>query len=147
MNELITLPADEIRAVSICQVCDRSVASDGRYCQHCGNRLDDESVVTINDNREVGELSRRSLAPALNGGTAIAALLDRRWAVIGMIALIGPLGLPALWLSPRFAKKTKVTLTTAYFLFSVVLPLAFIWYLLNYWMIDALRPLLDVLGA
>ena len=70
----------------------------------------------------------------------INAFLNNRLAVIGIIALIGPLGLPALWFSWRFSKSTKIITTTAYFLVTIVLPIALAWYWLDY----SVRPLIEV---
>ena len=58
-----------------------------------------------------------------------------------MIALIGPLGLPALWFSPRFSNRTKIVLTSIFVLMTAVVPLAVTWYFLDY----SMQPLLDAL--
>lgn len=69
-------------------------------------------------------------------------VINNRLAVIGIIALLGPLGLPALWFSPRFSRPTKIITTVTYVLLTTVLPIAIAWYWLDY----SLRPLVDVFG-
>lgn len=71
---------------------------------------------------------------------AFVRLLGNRLVVVGLLAVAGPLGLPALWLSRRFSKPTKIATTVVFFLATVVAPLA----LAYYWLEVALRPLVDV---
>ena len=86
------------------------------------------------------EVPPPAAAIALN--PAISRWLSNRLVVVSLLAIAGPLGLPALWLSPRFSRTAKI-LTTALFLFvTVVFPLA----LAYYWLEIALRPLVDVFG-
>ncbi len=62
-----------------------------------------------------------------------------------MIAILlcgGPLGLPLMWCSRSFSRRSKIITTTAYFLFTVVFPLAIAWYFLDF----ALQPLVEALG-
>lgn len=73
--------------------------------------------------------------------TAIRTILNNRFYVCVVIALIGPLGLPALWFSPRFSNRSKIITTIIYFVLTTVLPLAIAWYFLDY----AIRPISDVL--
>ena len=72
---------------------------------------------------------------------AIGGILNNRLAVVGILALVGPLGLPALWLSRRFSKPTKIITTVLFLLVTVVMPLA----LAFYWLEIALRPLADAM--
>jgi hypothetical protein len=92
-------------------------------------------------------ISPRAIAPADRRATlsaevdpAFVRLLGNRLVVIGLLAVAGPLGLPALWLSRRFSKPTKIATTVLFFLATVVAPLA----LAYYWLEIALRPLVDV---
>jgi len=70
---------------------------------------------------------------------AIRAWLDNRLLVTGLLLLVGPLGLPALWLNRRFSRITKILGTVAFMLVTVVLPIALTWY----WCQTALQPLVD----
>jgi hypothetical protein len=72
----------------------------------------------------------------------IKSIVGNRWVVIGLLAAIGPLGLPALWLSPRFRPWVKVVISLLYFFATAILPLLFAWYWFGY----ALQPLVDVFG-
>ena len=72
----------------------------------------------------------------------VQTVLNNRLYIGIIIALIGPLGLPALWFSPRFSKRTKIVLTSLFVFMTTVVPLAVAWYFLDY----SLRPLLDVLA-
>ena len=83
-----------------------------------------------------------SVATTNDGLQSVKAVLNNRLAVIGIIAFVGPPGLLALWLSPRFATRTKIVTTATYFLLTAVIPLAIAWY----WLDHSLRPLVDVFG-
>jgi hypothetical protein len=72
-----------------------------------------------------------------------AAWLESRWIVLGLLALTGPIGLPALWLSRRFSRAAKIAGTTVFVLATVVLPLVVAWYLCDV----KLRPLVDALST
>jgi len=71
--------------------------------------------------------------------SSIAQSLNNRWLVIGLLLCLGPLGLPALWFSPRFGRVVKVGTTVAYLLLTVVVPVATIFYFLEL----SLRPLVN----
>ena len=71
-----------------------------------------------------------------------ARLLSNRLVVVGILAIVGPLGLPALWLSPRFTRISKILTTAIFLLVTVVLPLAIAYY----WLEIAMRPLVDAFG-
>jgi hypothetical protein len=67
------------------------------------------------------------------------SVLNSRCAIVGMLAFVGPLGLPFLWFSQRFTRSTKVAITAVFLVLTVVLPLAFTYY----WVETAIRPLLE----
>ncbi len=67
---------------------------------------------------------------------------ERRDVVVGLIAISGPPGLLMLWLSRRFAQRTKLLITLGYFALTVVFPIAMIWY----WCNHALTPLVKALN-
>lgn len=69
----------------------------------------------------------------------IAGLFGNRWLVIGLLLVAGPLGLPALWLSRRFGRTTKIITSVVFFLATVVAPLAITYY----WLEIALQPLVE----
>jgi hypothetical protein len=72
-----------------------------------------------------------------------AALLNNRAVVIAILCCAGPIGLPALWFSPRFSPITKGIVTAAFFTLTVVLPLAGAWYALEV----LIRPIADALSS
>jgi hypothetical protein len=122
MNELILSPR--------CPACDAELAAADRFCRRCG-----------------GPLAVRTAAPPAAGREApvalsrgAASLLQSRPAVIAILLVGGPVGLPFLWLSGRFSRPTKIITTVAYFGLTVVAPIALTWY----WLDVAVRPLLDV---
>ena len=77
-----------------------------------------------------------------NVDPAIARLVSSRMLVVGLLAIVGPLGLPAMWLSPRFSRLTKIVTTALFLVVTVLLPLT----LAYYWLEVALRPLVDAFG-
>ena len=72
----------------------------------------------------------------------VQRLLANRWAVCGLLLCCGPLGLPLLWLSPRFSTVTKCVATILLMSVTVLLPIAIYW-----WCCEVLlRPLVDAFG-
>jgi len=67
---------------------------------------------------------------------------ERRDFVVGLIAVSGPPGLLLLWLSRRFARRTKLLISLGYLALTVVFPVAMIWY----WCNHALTPLVRALN-
>ena len=88
------------------------------------------------------ETAPRDARVVVEYNPAIAGLLNNRLAVIGLVAVAGPLGLPALWFSRRFSRLTKIITTVVFVLVTAVLPLA----LAYYWLEISLRPLVDAFG-
>jgi hypothetical protein len=80
--------------------------------------------------------------PANHQLQVLTTVLNKRWLVIGIIALIGPMGLPALWFSPRFSGLTKVITTAMYVVLSAAIPILLVWYFLDY----SMYPLVDAFG-
>jgi hypothetical protein len=122
MHELILSPR--------CAACGAEFAAGDRFCRRCG----------------VGVVAMNPAAPAIPRDVRLApsspvrSLLESRVAVVGILLVAGPLGLPLLWLSGRFSRPTKIITTVAYFGLTVVAPIAITWY----WLDVAVRPLLDV---
>lgn len=71
-----------------------------------------------------------------------APFWERRDFVVGLIAVSGPPGILLLWLSRRFAKRTKFLISCGYFALTVLFPIAMIWY----WCNHALTPLVRALN-
>jgi hypothetical protein len=147
MNELIeTLsPQPEVRDGGYCRQCGGPLIAQDNYCGECGAGCRDLIEVVYPNNSmmsaENPEPSRSGVA-ASPGIQSVEGVLNNRLAVVGIIALLGPLGLPALWFSPQFSKPTKIVTTVGYVLVVTVLPIAVMWY----WLDTAMRPLVDVFG-
>ena len=71
------------------------------------------------------------------------AWLNHRGVVAAILLFCGPLGLPALWFSPRFSLTTKIIISVVLFAATVIAPLAVSWY----WLDVAVRPVLDALTS
>lgn len=146
MNELITTTPKSPGEIidRFCGHCGKSVLPQDSYCRNCGN--------ACHDSDEIAELIPAQLlarspnnAPAVvpsQGGITVQSVLNNRWAVIGIVALIGPLGLPAVWLCPRFSSRTKVLITAFYLLLTAVVPIVFVWWVLE----DSFQPLVEAFG-
>jgi hypothetical protein len=65
--------------------------------------------------------------------------LNNRAIVFAILLIAGPMGLPALWFSRRFSKPTKIVTTLAYVVGTVLLPIAAIYYYLEF----SLLPLVN----
>ncbi|MCA9099593.1 MAG: hypothetical protein R3C10_21610 [Pirellulales bacterium] len=64
---------------------------------------------------------------------------DNRLFVVGVLLVVGPLGLPLIWVSRRLSLGAKIAWTVVFVLFTVVLPIALVWYCCDV----LLQPLLD----
>lgn len=119
-NELDAIPMGEIQVLSPVSA------------PHVENQRGPAPIVTATQR----PVTLITLSPGLNG------LLSNRLAVVAILALVGPIGLPALWLSPRFSRIAKILTTVLFLLATVALPLAMAYY----WLEIALRPLVDAFG-
>jgi len=145
---------------NFCGRCGNNLLAQDNSCRKCGtqaHRSDDTVWATA---IEVGSSSSSLATTAKNqtrssAGTVahhnqqlsnpadtVQTVLNNRLYVGIVIALIGPLGLPALWFSPRFSKRTKIVLTSIFVLLTTVVPLAIAWYFIDY----SMRPLFDALA-
>jgi len=73
---------------------------------------------------------------------AVKQLLTNRRTVYGVLLCCGPIGLPLLWLSPRFSTLTKSGLTLLLMAVTLFLPIIIYWYFCE----SLLRPLATALG-
>jgi hypothetical protein len=145
MNELITTRQIQTLTDKFCRHCGVGLGDQDNFCGECGSRC--RGLIEIVDplsGTSIGHVEHEpaTVIVASDGMPTINALLNNQLAVVAMIALVGPLGLPALWFSPRFAKRTKFITTSIYVLLTTVVPIAIAWYWLEY----SLRPLVDVFG-
>ena len=140
MNELITTQPYEIAVDNFCRQCGRRLMPTDNFCGECGS--DCRDLVEVVNAVVVGpQASPPSTEIVTSNTLTVESVLNNRMAVIGLIALLGPLGLLALWFSQRFKTRTKVITTVAYVLLTTALPIAIIWYWLDY----SMQPLLEVL--
>jgi hypothetical protein len=82
-----------------------------------------------------------SNAPNITLSGPVAVVLNSRMLVITLMLVAGPIGLPALWFSPRFSRTTKALFTLGFFLVTAVLPLVGAWYAFEV----LLRPVADAI--
>ncbi len=124
------------------------------FCSSCGHQLSPEDRFCAQCGRAIGALQEAANTPApvtqpenhdslgISLSPEIKSIVCNRWIVIGLLAATGPIGLPALWLSPRFRPWVKVVISLLYFFATAILPLAVAWYWFGY----ALQPLVDIFG-
>ena len=141
MGELIVLDDS-------CSRCGAAFLESDNYCGNCGlptavpGYAGDEAEL-VNLQREFVDVpSRQSTVAPRREQSLVTSVLENRSYVIAILLCAGPIGLPALWFSRRFSRRFKIIITTAYFLFTAVLPLAITWYVLDI----AVRPLVDALN-
>ena len=142
-----------INIANFCTTCGQSRNNDDRFCGQCGREFlpsksigEHSLVTTVCDGRSLVPPSR-PLAHAPTASSAVVSMapslvtiLNNRWIVIGLLAAVGPIGLPALWFSPRFKPWVKLTISIFYFLLTAIVPLVIAWY----WLDFALRPIVDI---
>jgi len=143
-NELITTLPIEIVSSNYCRACGSRLTSNDNFCGHCGSDCRELIVGPYTANRIADRTNQQSTEIATVDSTAITfqTVVNNRWAVAGLIAFLGPLGLLALWCSQRFSNRAKILTTAGYVLLFIVAPLVVIWY----WLDVALRPIVEVLN-
>jgi len=128
---------------NFCGNCGSELSAQDNFCRLCGNQVHRGAAIDQNGaNSPTTAIANPNQQVSSPAGT-IQTILNNRWYVGMVIALIGPLGLPALWFSPRFSKPTKVVGTLIFVVMTTVVPLAVAWYFLDY----RIRPLVDALGG
>ena len=137
MNHQITRSRNELLIDNFCPHCGNPVTAEDNFCRYCGSTCYD--LISVKDNSELGVSNIPNQTAVVGVADPVATVLNNRLLVIGVIAMIGPLGLPALWLSQRFSKSTKIVSTVVYMLVTTIVPLVFAWYLMDY----SLRPLVE----
>lgn len=142
-NELITTRPIEIVSSNFCFGCGSRRTSNGNFCGHCGADCRELIVGPSSVNRFDAQADQQSTEIATVDSTVVTlqTVVNNRWAVVGLIACFGPLGLLALWFSQRFSNRAKILTTASYVLLAIVAPLVVIWY----WLDVALRPIVEVL--
>ena len=128
---------------NFCGNCGNELSAQDNFCRLCGTQAHGGAATDQNgSNRLTTAITNPSQQVSSPAG-AIQTVLNNRWYVGMVIALIGPLGLPALWFSPRFNKPTKIIGTLFFVVMTTVVPLAVAWYFLDY----RIRPLVDALSG
>ena len=141
MNQLITTQPFKIAVDKCCRHCDHHLIATDNFCGVCGS--DCRDLIEIVNPVAIGSTARQPSTEIATANTlTVERVLNNRMAVIGLVAFLGPLGLLALWFSRCFKTRTKIITTVAYVLLTTLLPIAIIWYWLNY----SMRPLLEVFG-
>src|SRR5688572_26652194 len=105
MNQLIV-------ASTCCAACGAESDPEDRFCGRCG--VPTPAAASHQYPFVVPEPRRL----AFDG--PVGRLLKNRWAIVGLLAAVGPIGLPFLWLSGRFSRPVKIATTVAYFGLTVV---------------------------
>ena len=128
---------------NFCGRCGNDLFAQDNFCRSCGAvGHGGELIEQDGSNSSKSAVATRSQELSSPAG-AIQTVLNNRWYVGMVIALIGPFGLPALWFSPRFSKPTKIVGTLIFVIMTTVVPLAVAWYFLDY----RIRPLVDALSG
>lgn len=161
MSQLIPKPTTTI-IDNFCGQCGNHLNVQDNFCRNCGTQVHGPIAVTstsivtatsqptaliLDDQNDVrqatGTLAKHNQQQLSNPADTVQVILNNRLYVGIVIALIGPLGLPALWFSPRFSNQTKLLLTLFFVVITAVVPLAIAWYFLDY----SVRPLVEALSG
>jgi hypothetical protein len=137
MNELIRRSPQQITIVDLCANCENPFPLDDNKCRFCGHSCHPSTSVQRVTVASPSNLANRWSAD--RSDFPLDAVLNNRLLVIGAIAMFGPLGFPALWFSPRFSAPIKIVTTVVYVMVTTIIPLAIIWYWLDY----SLWPLVE----
>ena len=161
MSQLIPKPTTTV-IDNFCGQCGNHLNVQDNFCRNCGTQVHGPIAVTstsivtatsqpraliLDDQNDVrqatGTLAKHNQQQLSNPANTVQVILNNRLYVGIVIALIGPLGLPALWFSPRFSNQTKLLLTLFFVVITAVVPLAIAWYFLDY----SVRPLVEALSG
>lgn len=143
MNQLIKTPNAAPTIDNFCGQCGNVVVPADNFCRHCGKTCHDVVVAEIiTQQNGVQPRYEAPLAPS-PARQAIKQVLDNRWMVMGIVAVLGPIGLPVLWFSPKFRPVTKMVITTLYVVLTAVVPIVVSYYVLE----NSFKPLLDAFGS
>ena len=161
MSQLIPKPTTTV-IDNFCGQCGNHLNVQDNFCRNCGTQVHGPIAVTstsivtatsqptaliLDDQNDVrqatGTLAKHNQQQLSNPADTVQVILNNRLYVGIVIALIGPLGLPALWFSPRFSNQTKLLLTLFFVVITAVVPLAIAWYFLDY----SVRPLVEALSG
>ena len=161
MSQLIPKPITTV-IDNFCGQCGNHLNVQDNFCRNCGTQVHGPIAVTstsivtatsqptaliLDDQNDVrqatGTLAKHNQQQLSNPADTVQVILNNRLYVGIVIALIGPLGLPALWFSPRFSNQTKLLLTLFFVVITAVVPLAIAWYFLDY----SVRPLVEALSG
>ena len=125
---------------NFCGNCGNELSAQDNFCRLCGTQAHGGAAIDQNGSNipttAITNPSQQVSSPA----GVVQTVLNNRLYVGMVIALIGPLGLPALWFSPRFSNRTKIVLTSIFVVLTTIVPLVIAWYFLDY----SMRPLLEV---
>lgn len=143
MQELIV-------ANQICANCESNLLGTENYCADCGTGVNadrnelviDAQIVNAEPNTIPAIRQPPNIQVFVQRESQFDRILGNRLHVFGILLMTGPIGLPALWFSPRFSKTAKILLTIALLLVTVVLPLAVAWYYMDI----VIRPVADALA-
>ncbi len=142
MNELVVINDS-------CNRCGVALLESDNFCGNCGLAADVDASPNVpaelmDPQHELAIVRPSPLVVApTRQPSPLAGVLENRLLVIAIVLCAGPMGLPALWFSPRFSPRTKILTTIGYLLVTAILPLALAWYFLEV----AVRPVVDVLGG
>jgi hypothetical protein len=128
MNQLV-IASDE------CCCCGQAYWPGDQFCSACGALL--LPVAAAPARRELA-IPPGSINSTTAKTSAMSVVLNSRGAVWCALLVAGPLGLPLLWLSPRFSSWSKIATTVLFFVVTVLLPIVVAYYFLDI----AVQPLL-----
>ena len=100
-------------------------------------------AVVVSPPRETAAVVADTNCAVAGAETSLQRYVDNRLLVVSMMLVVGPLGLPLIWLNRRFSIWSKIGWTVVFVLFTVVLPIALVWY----WCNTAMQPLLEAFGV
>lgn len=146
MNQLITTAENDQTTDRFCGNCGTEVVACDNFCRNCGNacHVVINAAIATRENRAVGHVDNATGTAISNSAAeSLQYVLNNRWMVMGVVALIGPLGLPVLWFSPRFKPTTKFVITGVYVLLTAIIPVVVSYYVLE----SSFKPIADVFGS
>ncbi|MCA9217399.1 MAG: hypothetical protein KDB27_30230 [Planctomycetales bacterium] len=142
MSQLVPAQPSPSAANHFCRKCGQAFGRSDNFCGGCGSPNEGTLVTTAITPALAESRNGPSNQISISLNPSLKKALNNRW-IVGLILLtVGPMGLPALWMSDRFSLTSKVVTSTVFLLLTAAIPIAITWY----WLDTSMQPLVEAMS-